>query len=434
MTPNGVDPAFTPGNSLMLGTYVLAVGAVQPRKNQLAALAAAEAVALPLVVAGPVKDEALARELRSSAAPTCAATSPRRSSSSSTAARRASCSRRASRASGCRCSRRWRAARPWSPSTSPRCARSPATRPSSSTKSDLADGVRRALDERERLVAAGLERARAFSWRATAERTLEVYREALAMSGLRGRRLARPRARARGVAAGAGAAGRRARRDREPPGQRRGASCRGARAREPAAAHVRSERERRRRGNERRVRARLEPGRGARAGRGRGARRASPTHTRAPASSARSSSGRTARWQPSLRRFPTVLGTLWRRTPLRLLRRPYEHQTSHYGTRPAEPVQGDWLLGGACLLMRRSMLEEIGGWDAGFRHYVEDIDVAYRAAQAGWERWLVPDSGRPPRLRRRDRQALPQPPHALAPARDGALRAQASRAPAASLR
>ena len=95
-------------------------------------------------------------------------------------------------------------------------------------------------------------------------------------------------------------------------------------------------------------------------------------------------------WQPSLRRFPTVLGTIWRRTPLRLVRRPYEHQTSHYGTRPAEPTRGDWLLGGACLLMRRAMLDEVGGWDAGFRHYVEDIDVAYRAAQAGWEAWLVP--------------------------------------------
>ena len=95
-------------------------------------------------------------------------------------------------------------------------------------------------------------------------------------------------------------------------------------------------------------------------------------------------------WQPSLRRFPTVLGTIWRRTPLRLLRDPYRHQVSHYGTRPSEPVQGDWLLGGACMLMRRTMLEEIGGWDGGFRHYVEDIDVAYRAARAGWERWLVP--------------------------------------------
>jgi GT2 family glycosyltransferase len=36
------------------------------------------------------------------------------------------------------------------------------------------------------------------------------------------------------------------------------------------------------------------------------------------------------------------------------------------------------------------MLEELGGWDGGFRHYGEDIDLAYRAAKAGWERWYVP--------------------------------------------
>ena len=54
-----------------------------------------------------------------------------------------------------------------------------------------------------------------------------------------------------------------------------------------------------------------------------------------------------------------------------------------------EPVQADWMLG-AFLLQRRTMLEEIGGWDAGYRHYVEDIDLCYRAARAGWERWYVP--------------------------------------------
>jgi len=96
-------------------------------------------------------------------------------------------------------------------------------------------------------------------------------------------------------------------------------------------------------------------------------------------------------WQPSRRRFPTVRGTIVRRTPLRRLRPPYETQREHYGLdqEPTEPVRADWLLG-AFLLMRRTMLEEIGGWDAGFRHYCEDIDVAYRAMQAGWERWYVP--------------------------------------------
>jgi len=43
----------------------------------------------------------------------------------------------------------------------------------------LAGAIRRAFAERDRLVSAGLERARLFSWRTTAERTLAVYLEAL---------------------------------------------------------------------------------------------------------------------------------------------------------------------------------------------------------------------------------------------------------------
>lgn len=98
-------------------------------------------------------------------------------------------------------------------------------------------------------------------------------------------------------------------------------------------------------------------------------------------------------WQPSRRRFPTVTGTLVRRTPLRRLYPPYERQRRHYllGEQPEEPVQADWMLG-AFLLMRRTMLEELGGWDAGYRHYVEDIDLCYRAMRAGWERWYVPQA------------------------------------------
>lgn len=96
-------------------------------------------------------------------------------------------------------------------------------------------------------------------------------------------------------------------------------------------------------------------------------------------------------WQPSRRRFPTVGGTLVRRTPLRRLRPPLEHQRGHYllDERPDEPVRADWMLGG-CLLFRRSMLDELGGFDEGFRMYGEEIDVCYRAARAGWECWYVP--------------------------------------------
>jgi glycosyltransferase involved in cell wall biosynthesis len=63
VTPHGVDPAFGPGDEAA-GSYVLFVGAVQARKDPLAALALARAAGLPLVVAGPDKEPALAQRLR----------------------------------------------------------------------------------------------------------------------------------------------------------------------------------------------------------------------------------------------------------------------------------------------------------------------------------------------------------------------------------
>jgi N-acetylglucosaminyl-diphospho-decaprenol L-rhamnosyltransferase len=92
--------------------------------------------------------------------------------------------------------------------------------------------------------------------------------------------------------------------------------------------------------------------------------------------------------QPSRRRFPTVSGTLVRRTPLRRFMNPDRH---FYDDRPQEPVEADWLLG-AFLFLRRELLDELGGFDEGYRLYGEDIDLAYRAGMAGWERWYVPDA------------------------------------------
>jgi GT2 family glycosyltransferase len=96
-------------------------------------------------------------------------------------------------------------------------------------------------------------------------------------------------------------------------------------------------------------------------------------------------------WQASRRSFPTVGATIVRRTPLRLLFPPLRWQRHHYllDERPDEPAPTDTMLG-AFLLLRRAMLDEIGGWDAGYRMYCEDIDLNYRAARAGWERWYVP--------------------------------------------
>jgi N-acetylglucosaminyl-diphospho-decaprenol L-rhamnosyltransferase len=97
--------------------------------------------------------------------------------------------------------------------------------------------------------------------------------------------------------------------------------------------------------------------------------------------------------QPSRRSFPTVGGTIVRRTPLRKVFPPLRWQRRHYllDAPTGEPMQVDTMLG-AFLLMRRTMLEQIGGWDSGYKLYVEDIDLSYRAMKAGWERWWVPSA------------------------------------------
>jgi GT2 family glycosyltransferase len=93
--------------------------------------------------------------------------------------------------------------------------------------------------------------------------------------------------------------------------------------------------------------------------------------------------------QPSARRFPEPVGTAVRRTPLRRLI-DRSAVGDHYLQPPSHPRAIDWALG-ACLLVRREAWDELGGFDEGFtRLYVEDIDLQWRAWQAGWEVWQTP--------------------------------------------
>ena len=176
VTPNGVDPAFTPGPGSH--DYVLSVGAVQRRKNQLAALDAADAVGLPLVVVGPEKDASVAAELRAGGA--------RLEGYVDTARlvelyRGAACLVQSSSYEGFGLP----VVEAMASGTPVVAIDEPALREVAGTAAvvvdsgSLADGIRTALAGRERLAAAGVERARAFSWRTTAERTLAVYREIL---------------------------------------------------------------------------------------------------------------------------------------------------------------------------------------------------------------------------------------------------------------
>lgn len=52
----------------------------------------------------------------------------------------------------------------------------------------------------------------------------------------------------------------------------------------------------------------------------------------------------------------------------------------------------DWV-SGAAVWMRRSAVDEIGGWDEDYFMYVEDVDVCWRLRQAGW-RILFEPAGR----------------------------------------
>lgn len=58
---------------------------------------------------------------------------------------------------------------------------------------------------------------------------------------------------------------------------------------------------------------------------------------------------------------------------------------------PDRPAHADWV-SGASMMLRRTMLEEIGLLDEGLFTYFEDVDLCLRASRAGWDVWYVPES------------------------------------------
>ena len=88
------------------------------------------------------------------------------------------------------------------------------------------------------------------------------------------------------------------------------------------------------------------------------------------------------------RSFPTPLSALghftgladWKHAPRRLA----EYRAPSVSGGPVDAVNG------AFMLMRRRALDEVGLFDEGYWMYMEDLDLCYRFAQAGWVTWYEP--------------------------------------------
>jgi N-acetylglucosaminyl-diphospho-decaprenol L-rhamnosyltransferase len=87
---------------------------------------------------------------------------------------------------------------------------------------------------------------------------------------------------------------------------------------------------------------------------------------------------------PSAREFPDLidamghglLGQVWPANPFtrRYKLLDWDHQDSR---------AVDWVSGG-CFLVRRQAWEQVGGFDPAYFMYLEDVDLCWRAGQAGW--------------------------------------------------
>ena len=179
VTPHGVDAAFSPGDTPS-DSYLLLVGAVQRRKNPLAAADAAAELGMRLVVVGPDRDAALVDQLR------------RRGADVRGYVERDELVRLYRGAAALVMPSRFEGF--GLPVLEAMASGTPVVAAPDSALREVAEdaavfaepeqlaaGVRQALSERDALVAAGLRRAATFSWDETARRTVAVYRRVLGL-------------------------------------------------------------------------------------------------------------------------------------------------------------------------------------------------------------------------------------------------------------
>jgi glycosyltransferase involved in cell wall biosynthesis len=175
VTPLAPDLDFRPAGEH--DSFLLFVSAIEPRKQPLDAIDAANAVGRKLVVVGPAKDPELAAELRRRGAEVRGYV-PK--DELVALYQRAACLVFPSRYEGFGLPVVEAMACGTPVVAAPEQAMREVAGDAAIFTDDLAAGVRRALEERDRLSAAGLERVKTFTWRETARLTADVYRSVLA--------------------------------------------------------------------------------------------------------------------------------------------------------------------------------------------------------------------------------------------------------------
>jgi GT2 family glycosyltransferase len=92
----------------------------------------------------------------------------------------------------------------------------------------------------------------------------------------------------------------------------------------------------------------------------------------------------------SKRSFPTPLSALGHFTGIGRRAGAPESLAAYRSPATARgPVDA---VNGAFMLMRRSAFEEMGGFDEAYWMYMEDLDLSYRLAEAGYTSWFEPDA------------------------------------------
>lgn len=90
--------------------------------------------------------------------------------------------------------------------------------------------------------------------------------------------------------------------------------------------------------------------------------------------------------------FPTLTRQFFQLTGLRILFPSWLKRRFAISVGDkVQPFEVDWVIG-ACVIIRRNALEDVGGIDEDFFMYGEDLDFCYRLRKNGWRVYVLPDT------------------------------------------